>query len=369
MFFFFETISFFCVLLISVTVMSKALKVEIVSHKYQTLDGLRGICAGLVAIFHIFWRAGGTDDTFWSIGYLGGHEIKRAILMMGEMSVGVFFMLSGFLFFKKALNHTFDVKKFFASRILRIYPPVLASLIIIFIASAIMNHGKITTPIYWFYQALPFINEYKGSMVNGFPIHIANSGVFWTLVWEVRLYIAIPFLFLLMKSIPYKKIFILLLMIATIALSKTELLNKSHAAFITYFLVGFFVAATEDKEIKHINIIAIIMLAAALFFTKQAYSPTTALYLLPFFYLVKNQANLFGLLTCYPIKAIGLSSFSVYLLHGIMQTLSKHYLFSYGNYVWIALSLIATGVISVVSYQYVERVFMFKTTNRKLQPH
>ncbi|NUU66607.1 acyltransferase [Enterobacteriaceae bacterium BIT-l23] len=314
----FESVVFFGILLISVAVMSKALNVEIVNHKYQALDGLRGICAGLVAIFHIFWRAGGADDTFWSISYLGGHEIKRAVLMMGEVSVGIFFMLSGFLFFKKALNNTFDVKKFFISRALRIYPPVFISLIIIFVISAIINHGKITTSPYWFYQALPFINEYKGSVVNGLPINITNSGVFWTLVWEVRLYIAIPLLFLLMKIIPFKKSFITLLIISVIALSKFYFIDKSHAAFITYFLVGFLVATTEDKKIKYANVIAFIVLMAALFLTRQAYSPTTALYLLPFFYLVKNQANLFGILTSYPIKVIGISSFSIYLLHGIM---------------------------------------------------
>ncbi|WP_367273017.1 acyltransferase family protein [Candidatus Symbiopectobacterium sp.] len=159
-----------------------------------------------MAIFHTYWRAGNEPDTYWSIDYLDSHTLKSAMLLIGEIPVGVFFILSGFLFFKKALKYqNFSTKDFFISRILRIYPPVLASLLIIYLATFVMSGGDVITPFMWFINALPFISEYQGILVNGFPINITNSGVFWTLVWEFRLYITIPFLYLLMKHLTHKK--------------------------------------------------------------------------------------------------------------------------------------------------------------------
>ena len=51
---------------------------------------------------------------------------------------------------------------------------------------------------------------------------------------------------------------------------------------------------------------------------------------------------------------LGTSSFTLYLVQGITQTVSKQYLYSAGNYVWQICAIIAAGIIAPVMYKYVE---------------
>lgn len=362
---FFEIIIALLILILTTTFTCHLLGVKDTNYKYASLEGLRGLAAALVAIFHLYWRAGGSSDRYWSIDYLASSELRRAILLIGELPVGAFFMLSGFLFFRKALTENyFNIKDFFISRILRIYPAVIASLAIIYCATAVMNSGIFTTPLSWVITALPFIREYQGSLVNTFPINITNSGVLWTLVWEIRLYLCIPFLYILMRFTPYKKMVVIIAMIGVIILDKTRMIESSIAGYLMYFLAGFLVAATKDIEIKRNNIICILLLIIAIIFTRKAYSSTTALYILPVFWLLKNRADFFGLLVSKPFRMLGTCSFSIYLIHGITQAVSKHYLFSYHHYLWAIASLILTGVCAPVLYLYVEQRFMYRSKHR-----
>ncbi|GKI97826.1 TPA: acyltransferase family protein [Klebsiella pneumoniae] len=76
----------------------KKIGVETNTYKYKTLDGLRGICAALVVFHHIFWRSGDKTDSYWSLEHLGKIE-KNLVLLIGQLPVSLFFILSGFLFF------------------------------------------------------------------------------------------------------------------------------------------------------------------------------------------------------------------------------------------------------------------------------
>lgn len=145
------------ILIVTVFITSKSLGIKPQKHKYAALDGLRGICAAMVAVFHLYWRAGGESDFYWSLDYITISNVKRAIYLTGELSVGVFFMLSAFLFFRKALAESFNVKDFAISRFMRIYPPVIATLFIIYITTFIMNVGGHTPVWEWFISSLPFI--------------------------------------------------------------------------------------------------------------------------------------------------------------------------------------------------------------------
>ena len=98
-----EYLVYFGILVATVTATSSLIGIKPPEQKYLALDGLRGICAALVAIFHLFWRNGGAADDYWSLDYISFSQVKSAIFITGQLPVGIFFMLSGFLFFKKAL--------------------------------------------------------------------------------------------------------------------------------------------------------------------------------------------------------------------------------------------------------------------------
>ena len=340
------------VLTIAIFGTSKLLCITPEKHKYESLDGLRGICAAMVAVFHLYWRAGGGSDFYWSLDYITASNVKRAIFLSGELSVGIFFMLSAFLFFRKALADSFDIKRFALSRIMRIYPPVIAVLIIIYFVTIIMN-PDIHTPVWeWFVPSLPFIFNAPGAMINGFSLQIATSGVFWTLVWELRLYLVIPFLYLIMKKIRYQKSFVIFLM-AGVLLYKYKINNEQYLSYIMYFLAGFLAASIQSNKYPS-DLICLILLVGAIYFTRHAYNTTTPLYMFIVFYTIKCGCDYFGFLTSLPVALLGTSSFSLYLVHGITQTVSKHYLYGLGDYIWQISAMIAAGVISPVMYKYVE---------------
>ncbi|HDD8978996.1 TPA: acyltransferase [Escherichia coli] len=348
----FEYGLYLSILIATIYVTSKLLGITPAKHKYASLDGLRGICAAMVAVFHLYWRAGGESDIYWSLEYITLSNVKRAIYLTGELSVGVFFMLSAFLFFKKALADSFDVKSFAISRFMRIYPPVVVLLFIIYIATFIMNPDNHTPVSQWFISSLPFIFNPPGANINGVSLQIATSGVFWTLVWELRLYLAIPFLYLIMKNIKYKEAFVIFLM-GCVLLFKYFINNEQHLSYIMYFLAGFLVATIKSNK-RPSDIICALLLFAAIYFTRHAYNTTTPLYMFIVFYTIKCGCDYFGLLTSLPVTMLGTCSFSLYLVHGITQTVSKHYLYSAGNYVWQICAIIAAGIIAPVMYKYVE---------------
>lgn len=357
-----EMLFYFFILALTVTFSCHFLGIKEAAHKYKTLDGLRGLAAASVAIFHLYWRAGEASDRYWSLDYLDSSALKHAIMLVGEIPVSVFFMLSGFLFFTKILSsNNFNTKEFFISRVMRIYPPVLASMFVIYLVTAFINGGQQLTSPLWFLEALPFISEYRGSMVNGFPINITNSGVFWTLVWENRLYLSIPIIALIINRTIYKKTVLVITMLTVITIDKAHLVDKAHAGYIMFFLVGFLVASLNEKKIKHQNIIAIFLMMIAIFFTRNVYSTTTALYLLPAFYLIKNGSDFFGVLTSRPFRFLGTCSFSIYLLHGITQTVSKHFLFNQGGHLWQVCSIVSVGVLAPIMYKLVESKCFYRS--------
>ncbi|WLI75057.1 acyltransferase [Kosakonia sp. H02] len=361
--YFFEYLFYFGILIATITVVSSLLGIQPLPQKYAALDGLRGVCAALVAIFHLYWRNGGAEDKYWSLDYIDISQIKSAIYMSGELPVGIFFMLSGFLFFKKAIAPSFDLTRFAASRLARIYPPVIATLVLIYLSTFAMGVGSHTPVGEWFISSLPFIFNHPAAVINGIPLQIATSGVFWTLTWELRLYLAIPFLYLVMRKIERKTAFVIFLMALVLGV-KYLTGNDERLAFVMYFLAGFLIATIKTDK-RPADLLCLALLIAALCFTRHAYNPTTALYMLAVFYSVKCGCDYFGLLTSLPLKLLGTCSFSLYLVHGITQTVSKHYLYNAGGYVWQICAMVAAGVIAPVMYKYVESRCMWKTASAR----
>ncbi len=88
------------------------------SH-YEILDGLRGVAAIIVVIFHIF-------ETF-----SGGNHLKQ-IINHGYLAVDFFFVLSGFV-----IGYAYDdrwgrmsLKGFFKRRLIRLHPMIIIAMII-----------------------------------------------------------------------------------------------------------------------------------------------------------------------------------------------------------------------------------------------
>ncbi|EFR4014525.1 acyltransferase [Salmonella enterica subsp. enterica serovar 6,14:a:1,7] len=341
--------------------MSKILKLEPDNHKYSSLDGARGVCASLVAIFHLYWRGGGQELGFWSLDYIKSDTTVHYILLTGELSVGVFFILSAFLFFKKSLSNTFDYENFYISRIMRIFPPVIASIVLIYISSFLISDIK-SFQINDLIQSIPFIFNYPSTRINDIPLTLMNSGVLWTMVWELRLYVAIPLLFILLRKFPYPKAFVLCSM-AYVMYQWYFIAQDINLSYIMYFLAGFMVASIQ-KEIKTNNIINLLILIIAIALINKSYDVLTPLIMMIVFYTLKCGCSYFGFLTSKPIKILGMCSFSIYLIHGIPQVISKHFLYNHGDMTWKLVSIVGVGVISSLMFKFVESPCIWRPQNK-----
>lgn len=162
-----------------------------------------------------------------------------------------------------------------------------------------------------------------------------------------------------MKKIKYKEVFVVSLMVLVLGY-KYLIGNEQYLSYIMYFLAGFLVATIKTNK-RPSDLICVLLLFLALYFTRHAYNTTTPLYMFVVFYTIKCGCDYFGLLTSRPITMLGTCSFSLYLIHGITQTISKHYLYSYGDYIWQICAMVTAGIVAPVMYKYVEsRSTVFK---------
>jgi peptidoglycan/LPS O-acetylase OafA/YrhL len=147
------------------------------------LDGLRGIAVILVLCFHFAW-------TFPEEGLLA-HALHR-VLWIGWVGVDLFFVLSGYLITRGLVARSeqpvgIRLRKFWARRVLRIFP-LYYIVLIIGSGVCIIASAPIPTLPYWFYlqnYALAFD-----------PYVLRWTAPFWSLAIEEQFYFLWPLLVL-----------------------------------------------------------------------------------------------------------------------------------------------------------------------------
>ncbi|MEN3183242.1 hypothetical protein ACVSRW_28760, partial [Klebsiella pneumoniae] len=102
------------------------------------------------------------------------------------------------------------------------------------------------------------------------------------------------------------------------------------------------------------------LFAVCLVVIRHVYNPVVAISLTPMFLSIASGFSIFGLLANEKFQLLGVTSFSVYLNHGVFQFISKHYLYDYGMYLWQGASVLLIAVTAPVLYKYVELAFQAK---------
>jgi peptidoglycan/LPS O-acetylase OafA/YrhL len=106
-----------------------------------TLDGVRGIAAASVFAGHTETSLNYVRTGLW--GY-GDYPLD---LWATEGAVAVFFMITGFLFWDKALKRGIDPRSHLLSRVRRIYPLYILSSLIIFFFMVVL-YSKFTLKVH-----------------------------------------------------------------------------------------------------------------------------------------------------------------------------------------------------------------------------
>lgn len=142
-------------------------------HKQRRLlelDGLRGIAAVMVVIYHYFIRY---DEIY-------GHTFKAfPVIEFGKYGVNLFFMISGFVIFW-TISKTAKPSGFIWSRFSRLYPVYWAALLITFAVISLCGlPGREISNVDFIYNFLMFHQYFDVKHLDG---------VYWTLTLELSFY-------------------------------------------------------------------------------------------------------------------------------------------------------------------------------------
>jgi peptidoglycan/LPS O-acetylase OafA/YrhL len=337
-----------------------ALEREVSSTRFHVIDGLRGYLAIGVLLHHVVINAQLYQTGSWAL------TPSRLNTFLGRGSVAFFFMITAFLFWGRVIegNGKFDIHRFYASRIRRLVPMYLVSAGLLIATALTLTHFRLVVSITdlasqlasWLLFTIPGMPE-----INGFKQTALINSVFWSLVYEWKFYIALPFVATLaMNGRAWLAAIFISITIALFSPSQVE-----------WFFLGGSVAAyaVRSQALRSMapgpigSFVALACIATTALYQPMTYTWSGAALLFVPFVLFAAGNTLFGVLTCRPARLLGLLSYSIYLLHNwvlyLVSRLINHYTpiaeLTMAQY-WIIGGAVAlvTVLLSAITYRFVE---------------
>ena len=270
------------------------------SNRLQELDGIRGIAALSVVIYHYFYRY---NDIY------GHQEIPVDWSYAGKYGVQLFFMVSGFVIFW-SLEKIKKPTDFLVSRFSRLYPTFWFCSFLTF--SIVAVFGLPGRELSYVEALLNFSMIHEYFNVN----HI--DGVYWTLTVELTFYIWM-FLFYLtnnLKSAEYifTPFVLLSILDATDTVAFPPILTKILLLeYIAYFIAGicFYKIAYKKSNVWTGFVLMFCLISTAFIYSPKVSVLTGTFYAI-FFGVSKGWLTY---LSFKPFTFVGGISYSLYLIH------------------------------------------------------
>ena len=276
-------------------------------------------------------------------------------IVPGGLGVTIFFFLSGYLITTLLMDEytrsaRIDIGKFYLRRVLRLFPPLLVTLLI---AYSLVMLGRLDGGISWsgiLAQLLYFANYY-GLFFDPGNTTAAGTGILWSLAVEEHFYLVYPAVLVGLLGLGFSRSrIVLVLAIACIVVLAWRLYLAGQPNFLperTYYssdtrvdsiLFGCLLAlvwnprAVKDGEpnpfLQPLSAILLVGAGAIMVLTivlRDPYFRETLRYslqglaLMPIFYFaIKGSAYFpFSLLNRPWIEKIGIYSYAMYLIHQI----------------------------------------------------
>lgn len=340
---------------------------------YKNLDGLRGIAAMMVLVFHFF--------SYPISNYIETDIFKR-LTEFGQHGVSLFFVLSGFVITRILLNTKGDkkyFKRFYWKRTLRIFPLYYLFLLVFYYLVPVFTDGVYYSTIS---QQIPFFFYLQNFYwLTGLDQY--GPGHYWSLAVEEHFYLIWP-LIVFVFPIKYLKhiIFGIIICIIPLKLLFLEMgidINKNTLTRFDQILLGAILSLMEFYKIFENNKTKCIRIFILLFLSMGALGVVIYTYSASYPFL-KNifKYNILGILFFviigYLIILPSQKKINRILESSILQYLGK---ISYGIYVWhvfvlivfknviveiIVIDLLWVSIITIImahfSFKYFEQYFL-----------
>ncbi len=288
--------------------------IELPDGRLTSIDGLRGFLAVSVFIHHaMIWR---------DYLLLGRWQAPESNLYneLGQSSVGLFFMVTGFLFTRRLLDTEMDWVRLYAGRVMRLAPLYLFAITLMFALVAWRSDFTLHQPAHdVVVQSLRWLSfGFWAPPING----VAETGtmtayVTWTLPWEWKFYLALPFIAFGLRHRQKRAVFALGIAVVALLLMFTSMPR--------FFLCGFAAAVlVRDPRwlafarTRRASLVVIVCLLATLLLFHGAFKLAPMVLLAVVFAIIAGGNTLYGALAWRPSRLLGEISFSVYLLHGLL---------------------------------------------------
>lgn len=280
--------------------------------RFESIDGLRGFLAAGVFFTHVIGTYGYYSQGRWYSTFSPVHAV------MGQAGVSLFFMITGFLFWRRALRSkgALDARALYVSRIRRLVPMYALSVALAMLVVAVLSGFQLREPL------VPFLKELRtwfsfgfinASDINGVKdAHIINA-VYWTLAYEWGFYLALPLLALFVRGWAFA------------ALAAATLFFGIQSPITINFLCGALAAMAVERGLMNGRLarawlapVPVAAIAMVLFAFDEAYHPAAIGLLFVAFLFIVDGNSLFGLLHTRAAQLFGTVSYSFYLLHCIV---------------------------------------------------
>ncbi len=296
-----------------------------VQGRYGALDGFRGVLAVGVFVHHSFAAYGYFVTGRWE------WSSSPVLNQLGQTTVALFFMITGFLFTLKSMSTEIDWKALYVSRLARLFPLYGLIVCVLFAAVFVLSGGVLREPgamlLREFLQWLAFVCFGRPD-INAFPMTwTLIAGVNWSLRYEVAFYIlGVPALYFLARIWSARALFIGSLALLIVALLVRAVLRQEsgHALYATHFLGGIVAAYAFRLPLVSQCIRSRWFRCAAgasiavLFLSENSYTDPSIVVTVLLFLAVVGGLSGFGLFHTRAALWLGDVSYGIYLMHGLI---------------------------------------------------
>ena len=354
-------------------------KLTLNSDRYGSLDGLRGMLSIGVLIHHSFAAYGYFTTGLWA------WSNSPILNQLGQTTVALFFMITGFLFTIKASQPKIKWSDLYKSRVTRLAPLYAIVVVVVFAVVLTKSGGELhVAPVELFKQFLQWLAFacFGRPDINAMPMTwTIIAGVNWSLKYEIFFYIfCVPAIHLIAKRLSNKSCLITSLILLALALLQINpSIPDGHAAVYAAHFLGGVVAAfgyntptiKEAISTPLFKMMSLAALFAAATITNSYNTPSVLITIIIFMSIV-GGASIFGLLKTRMAVWLGDVSYGIYLLHGIMiwSILSKMNPSSLADFTileyWFLMSIasLCTLVLASLSYAKLEQPLMARVSRK-----